>query len=290
MGIFFLVLECKMGVFLSLPVGAAVLETISGFTLFVMSVIGFKASRNESVRLLNYYQMTVGSLIFLQIPAVILFLVHMLIIRNAMMNYTKYPQNDPRIDAVDQLQWIIRCCGAEVGPSEWVIIDLKYARTTPESCCYRPASRIKNAKCILDEEPLPFQTPCIEAAWFTFRVIDATLTGVILGVIIVQLLATGNHLHAQIRNATSEYGKFAEDDPRRHAVDQMQYMMKCCGIDFGPEEWITIHVKFSDDLPRSCCSNFNDDGDIKCRLSGDPKPFDKPCAKNAVKMLRILAW
>ncbi|RWS00551.1 Tetraspannin-like protein [Dinothrombium tinctorium] len=86
-----------------------------------------------------------------------------------------------------------------------------------------------------------------------------------------------------------EYPTRAEDDPKRKAVDFLQWSMECCGIENGPEDWANIGIaQYAFELPMSCCYNPNEKNHYgRCTTTGSPQPFKKPCVQATKDNFRL---
>ncbi|RWR98823.1 CD63 antigen-like isoform X2, partial [Dinothrombium tinctorium] len=101
---------------------------------------------------------------------------------------------------------------------------------------------------------------------------------------LVYTLNVVGEIHKEIRKAMFGYKTFQENDPRRKAVDGLQWLLKCCGMDFGLIEWLSSQKR----LPKSCCFDPKDETKKnKCELGKEPAPFDIACRDVTEKTIRI---
>ncbi|RWS01744.1 CD63 antigen-like protein [Dinothrombium tinctorium] len=167
MGIYVLLRSNNIRQILNTPDAGAIIVCIAGFGVFLVSWIGCVGALKESKCLLNSDQ-----------------------IKKAMAEYPKLENDDPKKEAVNVLQWSMKCCGLETGPVDWTTVNLSFARNLPMSCCYDPNDESQYHQCTLTGSPQPFQKPCVKATEETFRAYGGIISGFAMGIAVVQLIAS----------------------------------------------------------------------------------------------------
>ncbi|RWS07078.1 CD63 antigen-like protein [Dinothrombium tinctorium] len=83
------------------------------------------------------------------------------------------------------------------------------------------------------------------------------------------------------------YPFYKRDDEKKIAIDELQWHLSCCGWEKGPEDWKENFKNYTDELPRSCCFDPDDEEEQKEQMHNAPEKlctlkteghFKKGCA------------